>query len=73
VVARAPIVEFAAGAAANWATIFAELHRAGTLIPAQDLAVTATALHLGFGVLVGPADESHFRRVPGLRVAVLRG
>jgi len=26
---------------------------------------------LGFGVLVGPADEAHFRRVPGLRVHVL--
>ncbi|MGI9182017.1 MAG: PIN domain-containing protein [Longimicrobiaceae bacterium] len=73
VVARAPIVEFAAGAAAQWAAIFAQLHRAGTPIPANDLAVAATALHLGFGVLVGPADEDHFRRVPGLHVVVLAG
>jgi hypothetical protein len=28
----------------------------------------ATALHLGFGVVVGPLDEAHFRSVPGLRV-----
>jgi predicted nucleic acid-binding protein len=41
---------------------------AGTLIPSNDLAVAATALHLGFGVLVGPQDEAHFRRVPELRV-----
>ncbi len=72
VVARAPIVEFEAGAAARWATVFAQLHRAGTLIPANDLAVAATALHLGFGVLVGPNDEGHFRRIAGLRVEVLR-
>ena len=29
------------------------------------------ALAIGFGVLVGPADEAHFRMVPGLRVVVL--
>jgi hypothetical protein len=33
--------------------------------------VAATAFHLGFGVLVGPRDEEHFRAVPGLRVEVL--
>ncbi|MEX1256142.1 MAG: hypothetical protein WEG36_00840 [Gemmatimonadota bacterium] len=55
----------------RWAGLFAQLHRTGALVPASDLAVAATALHLGFGVLVGPADESHFRRVVGLRVEVL--
>jgi predicted nucleic acid-binding protein len=40
------------------------------LIPANDLAVAATALHLEYGVLVGPEDEAHFRRVDGLRVVV---
>ena len=33
--------------------------------------VAATALHLGFGVLVGPRDEAHFRVVPRLRVETL--
>ena len=71
IVARAPDVEFDAPAAARWAEVYAELHRAETLIPSNDLTVAATALHLGFGVLVGPLDEDHFRRVPGLRVEVL--
>jgi tRNA(fMet)-specific endonuclease VapC len=71
VAAIAPIVEFDADVANRWAGLFAQLHWTGTLIPANDLAVAATALHLGFGVLVGPADEGHFRRVAGLRVEVL--
>lgn len=71
IVARAPVVEFDAPAASRWAEVYAELHRAGTLIPSNDLTVAATALHLGFGVLVGPGDEVQFRRVPGLRVEVL--
>jgi predicted nucleic acid-binding protein len=73
VTARAPVIEFASEAAAQWAVTFAQLQRAGNLIPANDLAVAATALHLGFGVLVGPSDESHFRRVPKLRVEILGG
>jgi predicted nucleic acid-binding protein len=48
------------------------LSRAGRLIPSNDLAVAATALDLGFGVLVGPTDEAHFRAVPGLRVVALK-
>ena len=55
----------------KWARLFSTLSRAGQLIPANDLAVAATAVHLGFGVLVGPADERHFRLVPGLRVEIL--
>jgi tRNA(fMet)-specific endonuclease VapC len=66
-----PLVEFDAGAAAHWAELFATLSRAGRLIPANHLAVAATARALGFGVLVGPRDEGHFRAVPGLRVEVL--
>ena len=66
--ARVPIVEFGAEVAERWADLFAALSRRGRLIPANDLAVAATALHLGFGVLVGAADEKHFRRVPRLRV-----
>jgi hypothetical protein len=39
--------------------------------PANDLVVAATALELGYGVLVGPAGAAHFQRVPKLRVVVL--
>jgi predicted nucleic acid-binding protein len=67
----APVVEFGPAVAERWADLFARLSRDGRLIPANDLAVAATAIELGFGVLVGPRDEAHFRQVPGLRVVVL--
>jgi len=70
-ISRIPIVEFGPEIAERWADLFAILHRKGRLIPANDLAVAATAFHLGFGVLVGPHDEAHFRRVPELRVEPL--
>lgn len=63
-----PVVEFGLPIAELWADLFAILTRRGRLIPANDLAVAATALHLDFGVVVGPQDEAHFRSVPGLRV-----
>ena len=69
--ALAPIVEFGREIAERWAVLVAALHRAGRLIPGNDLAVAATALELGFGVLVWSADERHFRTVPDLRVEVL--
>ena len=68
---RVPVVEFDAAIADAWARLFARLRRRGTLIPATDLAVAATAVHLGFAVLVGPSDERHFRLVEGLDVEVL--
>jgi predicted nucleic acid-binding protein len=67
-----PVVDFTLGVAEHWAELFAALSRRGQLIPANDLAVAATARHLGFGVVVGPRDEGHFRAVPGLRVELLR-
>jgi len=70
-VSSIPIVEFGRNAAERWAELFAELTRRGRRIPANDLAVAATALELGFGVLVGPGDEQHFRAVEGLRVETL--
>ena len=70
-VGRIPVIEFGIEAAGRWAIVFADLHRAGALIPSNDLAVAAIALQLGFGVLVGPNGEAHFRRVEGLRVEVL--
>lgn len=68
---RVAVVPFDRFVAERWADLFAHLRRMGSLIPANDLCVAATALHLGFGVLVGPGDEGHFRRVPELRVEVL--
>ena len=62
------VTDFDSNIAERWAELFAQLCKRGRLIPSNHLAVAATARHLGFGVLVGPDDESHFRRVPSLRV-----
>lgn len=70
-VAQVPIVEFDAAIAEEWARLFAALSRHGRLIPANDLAVAATAKRLDYGVLVGPADERHFKTVENLRVESL--
>ena len=72
-VARLPIAEFTAEVAERWAQLYATLSRLGARIPSNDLAVAATALHLGYGVLIGPRHEGHFRAVPDLRVEVLAG
>lgn len=71
VLALAPVIDFGAEIAESWADLFAALERRGNRIPANDLAVAATATYLGFAVLVGPEDEEHFRRVEGLEVVVL--
>lgn len=65
------IVDFDAAIAERWAELFALLSRRGRLIPSNDLAVAATARHLGFGVMVGPRDERHFREVPDLAVVLV--
>lgn len=65
------IIAFDQGAAEEWARLFAILSKQGRMIPANDLVVAATAAHLGFGVLVGPNDERHFRQVPKLTVRAL--
>lgn len=70
-VSRVPVVEFGSDTASTWAMLFAALKRSGGLIPSNDLMVAATALQIGFSVLVGPTDEAHFRRVPNLRVEAL--
>jgi predicted nucleic acid-binding protein len=66
------IVVFDQAIATEWAELFGILSRAGRLIPSNDLMVAATARQLGFGVLVGPTDEAHFRQVPRLRIELLR-
>lgn len=70
-VAAVPVVDFTSEIAEHWAALFAALHQKGRMIPSNALVVTATARAMGFGVLVGPADERHFRTVPDLRVEVL--
>ncbi len=65
------IEPFTPEVAEHYADIFAELSEKGRLIPQNDIAVAATARCVGFGVLVGPKDEAHFRLVPGLEVRVL--
>jgi predicted nucleic acid-binding protein len=68
---RVPIVDLGHEIADRWALLFARLSRSGELIPSNDLVVAATALQLGFGVVVGAADEHHFRRVSELDVVLL--
>jgi tRNA(fMet)-specific endonuclease VapC len=68
---RVPLIPFSPPVSERWAELFAALHRAGTPIPSNDLIVAATARELDFGVLVGPRDETHFQRVPGLRVVAI--
>lgn len=70
-IAQAPVVDFDATIARVWARLFAATQRAGQAIPANDLAVAATALHLDYAVLVGPLDERHFRAIDGLRVSTV--
>jgi predicted nucleic acid-binding protein len=57
--------------AEHYADIYVELSQTGSLIPQNDIAVAATCRSLGCGVLVGPNDEGHFRRVQGLDVHVI--
>lgn len=71
-VERVQLIAFGREIAESWARHFAQLARRGSMIPASDLMVAATATHLGYGVLVGERDERHFRRIPGLRVERVR-
>ena len=66
-----PILPFTAEIAELWAELFAELQRAGTPIPANDLCVAATAIAHEHTVLVSSKDEAHYRRVPGATVLKL--
>lgn len=65
------VEDFGPLVAEHYADIFTELSKQGMLIPQNDIAVAATAFALGFGVLVGPQDEAHFKRISGLEVRVL--
>lgn len=65
------IEDFTPLVAEHYADIFSELSRKGGLIPQNDIAVAATARTFGYGVLVGPNDETHFRRIEGMEVRIL--
>ena len=65
------ILPFTAEIAELWAELFAELQRAGTPIPANDLCVAATAVSHGHGLLVSSMDEGHYRRIPQAKVFTL--
>lgn len=66
-----PLVEFSDAIAEHYADIFTECALVGTPIPQNDMAVAATARHLGYRVLVGEQDEAHFRCVKNLDVVAL--
>lgn len=68
---QAEIEPFTPEIAEHYADIYAELSKKGDLIPQNDIAVAATCRSLKANVLVGPNDEDHFRRVPGLNVTVI--
>lgn len=68
---EADIQPFTPEIAEHYADIYAELSERGGLIPQNDLAVAATCRALKASLLVGPNDEAHFRRVPGLAVRVV--
>jgi tRNA(fMet)-specific endonuclease VapC len=66
-----PVLPFTEETAEAWAELFAELQRAGTPIPANDLCVAATAKVEGHRILVSSRDEGHYRLVPGVEVMTL--
>jgi len=65
------IEDFTPLVAEHYADIFSECSKKGASIPQNDMAVAATARSIGFGVLVGPQDEKHFREVENLVVQVI--
>lgn len=65
------IEPFTATTAEHYADIYAELSAQGALIPRNDIAVAAVARGLQFGILVGPGDEAHFRRVEDVPIRVI--
>ena len=65
------VLPFNVEIAEAWAELFAELQRAGTPIPANDLCVAATARVHGHRILVSSMDEAHYRLVSGANVLTL--
>ena len=69
--AGAIVLPFSEEMARTYSRLYVDLRRRGTLIPANDLAIAATAVSAGLEILVGLNDEAHFRAVPGLVVRTL--
>ncbi|MGE9296409.1 MAG: type II toxin-antitoxin system VapC family toxin [Puniceicoccales bacterium] len=65
------IEPFSPEIAEHYADIFAELHRQGSLIPQNDMAVAATARCFKCPVLISANDEAHFRRIEALQCKVI--
>ena len=68
---RVPIVDFGREIAERWADLFAVSERAVSS-SRPTISPSLRRRQLGFGVVVGPSDEAHFRRVPNLHVQPLR-
>lgn len=66
-----PVLPFTEELAEVWAELFAEMHKNGTPVPANDLAVMATAVFHRCRVLVGSKGESHFQMVKRLELLIL--
>lgn len=62
---------FSAAAAEIYADLYRQLRKEGKNIPQNDLQIAAIAISLGFGGLVGPQDEKHYRQIKNLRVEVI--
>ena len=62
---------FSPEAAEIYADLYCQIRKAGKTVPQNDLQVASIGMALGYGILVGPNDESHFRRIENLRVEVL--
>lgn len=69
--AQVPILPFTAEIAELWAELFAELQKAGTPIPANDLCIASTAIVHGHAILVGSRDEGHCRRIARAEIVTL--
>jgi tRNA(fMet)-specific endonuclease VapC len=69
--AHVALIDFDAEIARAWARLFAHASRAGLSVPANNLAVAATAVYLEYAVLVGTLNDKHFRAIEGLTVETL--
>ena len=64
---------FSPEAAEIYAELYSRLRKEGNSIPQNDLQIAALDMSLGFGMLVGPKDEKHYRQINDLRVEVIDG
>ncbi len=65
------VLSFTEEIAPTYARLYATLRHQGMPIPQNDLSIAATAVHFNHTLVIGPADEKHFRQVPGLSLEVV--